>query len=229
MLDLARKQDDSALLRNDIAARLYDIFSAEDSALASLDRWTQRRVIDENMAKVSLVLESEDPVETCYQNLIREIDTEAESGVFLIGTAGCSRELRDLAMDPGISGTLNAHMDQVAPVMFPDELTHSYRDMDLVWVTINARYDRAKIDATVSEMIMAHLQEDAAGVHDMTDALRSLMYSFHEDLARRLSNLPLILNDRGTRELVTMISELADRAGSYEQRVSEITERAGTA
>ena len=37
MLDLARKQDDSAILRNDIAARLYDIFSAEDSALASLD------------------------------------------------------------------------------------------------------------------------------------------------------------------------------------------------
>ena len=101
--------------------------------------------------------------------------------------------------------------------------------MDLVWVTIEAKYDRAKIDATVSEMIMNSLMDGDQGVEDMTGAMRSLLYSFHEDLARRRSGLPLILNERATRELVTMISELAERGGNYENRVIEICNRAGTA
>lgn len=229
MLDLARKTDKGAMLRNEVAAYLYDVFAAEDSALASLDRWTQRRVIDENMAKIALVLESDDPVEHCYQNLIREIDTEAEVGIYLVGTHRGPLELGILASEPGVSGELHRQMDCIAPVVFADELAHSKEGMDIVWVTIQARFDRARIDATVSEMIMAHLQDDDIGVTDMADALRSLLYSFHEDLARRLSNLPPALNERSTRELVTMISELAERAGDYESRVEAITGRAGTA
>ena len=62
----------------------------------------------------------------------------------------------------------------------------------------------------------------------MSYALRSLLYSFHEDLARRLCKLPMILGDRATRELVLMVSELADRAGDYGDRVKAITDRAGT-
>jgi hypothetical protein len=101
--------------------------------------------------------------------------------------------------------------------------------MDLVWVGIRARYDRAKIDATASERIMCHLSDSDEGVADMSTALRALLYSFHEDMVRRRSGLPLILNERSTRELVTMISDLADRGGDYERRVADICERAGTA
>ena len=229
MLDLAPKTDKDAILRNEVAAYLYDVFSAEDSALATLDRWTQRRVIDENMAKITLVLEADDPVEYCYQNLIREIDTEAETGIYLVGSRNGPRDLRHLMADPGISGKLYREMDTIAPVIFSDELSHSRQGMDIVWVTVQARFDRARIDAAVSEMLMVHLQGDANAVGDMSNALRSLLYSFHEDLARRLAGMPLILNDRSTRELVTMISELAERAGDYEHRVTAITDRAGTA
>lgn len=229
MLDFAPKTDSSAELRNDVASYLYDVFSSENSGLSGLDRWTQRRVTDENLAKISLVLEADDPLEYCYQNLIREIDTEAESGIYLVDTKSDSEELRNLAGDPGISGRLAQHMDKIAPAIFPDEQVHSHHEMDLVWVTIEARYDRANIDATVSEMIMCHLNNESNSVKDMSAALRSLLYSFHEDLARRRSGLPVVLNERSTRELITMISELAERGGDYDSRVVAICNRAGTA
>lgn len=229
MTDVAARTENDAILRDEIADYLDAIFSAEDSGLASLDLWTRRRVLEENMAKIALVYEAADPVEYCYQNLIREIDSEAEMGIYLIGTRHAPRDLQALGSDPGISGKLHREMDCLAPVVFPDELAHSRHDMDIVWVTIRARFDRARIDATVSEMIMAHLQGDSSGVNDMTNAMRSLLYSFHEDLARRLTGLPLMLNERSTRELVTMISELAQRAGDYDGRVAAITGRAANA
>lgn len=228
MLAMAGKTHDGATLRSDVSAYLYDAFSAENSALAFLDRWTQRRVFDENMAKIALVLEADDPVEYCYQNLVREIDTEAETGIYLVGKKSNSAELNALTADPGISGLLHQEMATIAPMFFADELSHSYRDMDIVWVTIQARYDRAKIDATVSQMIMAHLHEDTNAVADMSDALRSLLYAFHEDLARRLSGMSPMLNERSMRELIMMVSDLADRAGDYGPRVEAICRRAGT-
>jgi len=228
MLGLARKSDKGAQVRNEVAAYLYDVFTAEDSTLAKLDRWTQQRVINENLAKVSLVLEADDPVEYNYQNLVREIDSEAETGIFLVHDKAADTILRSLARDAGISGKLRNQMQVVAPVFFADELAHSKTDMDMVWVTIEARFDRARIDAMVSGIIMAQLVGDEDSVRDMTDAMRALLYSFHEDLVRRRSGLPLILNDRATRELVTMVSTLADRAGDYEKRVRAICRRAGT-
>ncbi len=228
MLGLARKTSNAARLRNEVASYLYNAFS-EDAELGGLDRWTQKRVTDENLAKVSLVLEADDPVEYCYQNLIREIDTEAETGIFLTRKNAPTTELRYLASDPGISGKLHHEMTKVAPVVFADELAHSNENMDLVWVTIEARYDRARIDANVSEITMRYVSEGDSGVADMSLALRSLLYSFHEDLTRRRSGLPLILNDRDTRELITMISELAERGGDYQQRIADIAARAGTA
>ena len=228
MSDLALNTGSNTSLQNDVAAFLYDLFSAEDAALAHLDRWTQRRVSDENMAKIALVLEADDPREFCYQNLVREIDVEAEAGIYLVRIAAGRRELRELARDSGVSGLLHKNMKKIAPVIFPDELSESDQDMDIVWATIQARYDRAKIETAVSEMIMVHLMGKSDAVADMTDAMRSLLYSFHEDLARRITGLPRILNDRCTRELVTMVSELAERAGDFEIRVEAIRERAGT-
>jgi len=65
-------------------------------------------------------------------------------------------------------------------------------------------------------------------VTDMTYAVRTLMYSFHEDLARRKCELPLQLGERETRELVLMIAELEKRAGDYVVRVGEIVDKAET-
>jgi hypothetical protein len=229
MLALARKSDPGTLIRREVANYLHDAFSSEDGALGWMDRWTERRVIDQNMAKISLVLEADDPVECCYQDLIREIDTEAETGIYLLGRETHSSELRELAKDPGVSGKLHEHMDTIAPRIFPDELANSYLESDIVWVAIRARYDRAKVDATVSEIIMSHLTEDGRGGSDMSMALRSLMYSFHEDLARRISGLEPILDDRNNRELLTMINVLTERAGDYEERTEAIYEYAGSA
>jgi len=229
MLALARRSDPGAMIRSDVANYLHDAFSSEDGALAWMDRWTERRVIDQNMAKIGLVLEADDPVEYCYQNLIREIDAEAETGIYLLGKQTDSAELRELAKDPGVSGKLHEHMDEIGAAIFPDELSHSYCESDIVWVAIRARYDRAKIDATVSELIMSHLVEDRRGNSDMSMALRSLLYSFHEDLARRVANLEPVLDERNNRELLTMVNVLIDRAGDYEPRIDAIYERAGTA
>jgi len=228
MLALARNSDPGAIIRSDVANYLHDAFTANESQLAWMDRWTERRVIDENMAKIGLVLEADDPVEYCYQNLIREIDTEAETGIYLLGKESHSSELRELANDPDVSGELHERMEAIAPVVFEDELAQSYLDFDIVWVTIRARYDRAKIDATVSEMIMSYLTGDARGNPDMSMALRSLLYSFHEDITRRITGLEPILDERNNRELLTMISVLTDRAGDYAPRVEAIRERAGT-
>ena len=229
MLALARRSDPGAMIRSDVANYLHDAFSSEDSALAWMDRWTERTVIDQNMAKIGLVLEADDPVEYCYQNLIREIDTEAETGIYLLGKEKRNGALRELVKDSGVSGKLHEYMDTIAPRVFPDELELSYLESDIVWVTIRARYDRANVDANVSELIMSHLVEDDRGNSDMSMALRSLLYSFHEDLARRITGLEPILDERNNRELLTMIDVLTERAGDYEKRTAAIYERAGTA
>ena len=228
MMALARNSDPGGVIRRDVTNYLHEAFSSENSALSWMDRWTEKRVIDENMAKIGLVLEADDPVEYCYQNLIREIDTEAETGIYLLGKSSHTDELRELVKDPGGSGELHEHMETIAPVVFADELEQCYLDFDIVWVTIRARYDRALVDATVSEMIMSRLTRDKNGNSDMSSALRSLMYSFHEDLTRRITGLEPILDERNNRELLTMIAVLTERAGDYEQRVDAICRRAGT-
>lgn len=215
-------------IRSQAAAYLYEQFATEDSPLSRLDRWTQRRISEENLAKIAMVLESEDAVEHCYQNLIREIDTEAETGIYLLRPGAKTKVLRRLAGESGVSAKLYQKMSAIAPVLFPDELEHSNKNLDIVWVTIEARYDRASIDARISEMLMTRLLDNADAARDMTDALRALLYAFHEDIARRQCELPTLLHDRATGDLVTMISELAARSGDYKQRVASICERAGT-
>ncbi len=231
MLGLVRNNSHEEQLleiRSEAAAYLYEQFSAEDGTLRRLDRWTQRRIAEENLAKIAMVLESDDAVEHCYQNLIREIDTEAETGIYLMRPGAKTKQLRRLAGESGVSGKLYQQMPTIAPVLFPDELEHSSDNMDIVWVTIEARYDRAFNDARVSEMLLTRLIDDASAARDMTDALRALLYAFHEDLARQQSELPRLLNDNATGDLVTMVSELAARSGDYAARVTAICERAGT-
>jgi len=133
--------------------------------------------------------------------------------------------LRRLADDPGISGELHLDVPSVAQSLFVDELEHSNNNMDLVWVTIQARYDRAQLDASVSELVMRFMLDSAEATDDMTNALRALMYSSHEDTVRRI---PSLLDERESRDLVIMVFELEKRCGSYDERIRVIGKRAGT-
>lgn len=232
MLSLVRNKPNrytlSEAIHADVSGFLYEAFSSEDGLLGNVDRWTQRKVTMENLAKIELVLEADDPVEYCYQNLIREIDTEAETGIYLVGKTPQSASLQQLTDQPGISGELCREVPAIAPILFRDELAHSDDQLDLVWVTISARYDRARVDAEISQIVMGFLMDDSDVATDMANAVRTLMYSFHEDLTRRKCGLPLQIGDRETRELVLMVSELEKRAGSYVDRVGEIVEKAQT-
>jgi hypothetical protein len=197
--------------------------------LGDLDRWTQRRITEENMAKLALVFESDDPAEACYGDLIREIDTEAEYGIYLASKTKKDRHLSRVLDEPGVSGDLRNAIATIAPRLFPDETAHSTENLDLVRVTIQARHDRAHVDATVSEIIMTHLLDDAPAARDMTNALRALQFAFHEHVVRKCCGLPLLLDERGERDLQVMVTELASRAGNYEDRISEILEQADAA
>ena len=212
-----------------VATYLYQVYASEDGLLGDLDRWTQRRITEENMAKLILVFESDDPAEACYKDLIRELDTEAETGIYLARAEAAERHLRRVTDEPGVSGDLHCAIEAIAPKVFADEVAHSANDLDLVWVTIQARHDRAHVDAMVSEIIMSHLMDDANAARDMTNAIRALQYSFHEDVVRRRCELPRVIDDRDERDLLIMVTELAQRSGSYEDRIGEILDRAESA
>lgn len=209
-----------------VATYLYRVYASDDGLLGNLDRWTQRRVTEENMAKLAMVFESDDPAEACYKDLIRELDTEAETGIYLARADAAERHLRRVVDEPGVSGDMHGAMEAIAATIFADEVAHSTNDLDLVWITIQARHDRAHVDAMVSEIIMSHLMDDANAARDMTNAMRALQYSFHEDVVRRRCNLPRILDDRDERDLLIMVTDMAQRSGSYEDRIAEILERA---
>ena len=70
--------------------------------------------------------------------------------------------------------------------------------------------------------------DDAVTVHDMTNVMRALTYSYNEDLVRRRCDLPVLLEDMETRDLKTMVTELQQRSGNYEDRASEIRRKADT-
>jgi hypothetical protein len=188
----------------------------KSSPIGGMDRWTQQRIVAEITEKTRRVLESADPVEHCYQNLIREIDLEAETGVLLANEELGSDSLKLMCEDPGVSGELYLEMERIAPVMFADEYARSNADLDLVWAAVQARYDRARLESEASELIMQFLIDSAEHTHDMSSALRSMFFSFQEDGIRRQFSLPALLDERETRDLVIMVSDLVDRAGKHD-------------
>ena len=224
----AKRQSLSEAIQARISAYLYEAYAVNDGLLGDLDRWTQRRITDENMAKLALVLESDDPAEACYRDLVREIDTEAESGIYLVNADAGANHLRTVAADPGVSADLYKHIAHIAPILLPDEAERSNEDLDLVWIAIRAYHDRAHVDATVSEIILSHLMDDAVAPREMTTAMRALQYAYHEDFVRRHCGLPSVIDDRETRDLMIMVTELARRAGSYDERTEAIRRRAHT-
>ena len=209
-----------------VSAYLQNAFADSESLLSELDHWTQALIDNDNMAKLELVFEADDPAEACYRDLVREIDTEAQSGIYLARKGNGFRHLARVVDDPGVSGTLFEAIDLVSPAVFPDEHVHSTENLDLVWVTIEARHDRAHIDAAVSEIIMRHLLDDAEAARDMVNVLRAFHYAYNEDLVRKQCGMSRILDARDANDLAIMVREQRARSGSYEARVDEIRHRA---
>lgn len=226
--DDTERYSTSETIHAEVSRYLYEAFTTDDGLLANVDRWTQRGVTLENLTKIELAHASEDPVEYCYQNLIREIDAEAQTGIFLVGKGNADASLGSLANEPGVSGELKDQVAHIAPTLFRDALAHSDDQLDIVWVTIRARFERARVDAEVSRIAMGVLMHDAEIAQDMAAALRSLMYPFHEYATRHHCRLPSLLDDRQARELTIMVSQLEKRAGDYEERIREIASRADT-
>lgn len=224
----AKRDPKSETTRAEVSRFLHDAFMDGQGLLSDMDRWTQRRVTAENLAKIELAHAADDPVEHSYQNLIREIDTEARTGIFLVGKNGADASLGSLANEAGISGDLKDEVAWVAPILFADALAHSNDQLDVVWITIQASFERARVDAEISRIAMGILMNDADAATDMASSLRSLMYAFHEHATRHQCNLPLLLDERQARELMIMIAQLEIRAGSYEDRIREISSRADT-
>lgn len=202
------------VVRDTVSTLLSKLIADKSSPLGGLDRWTQRRMVAEITAKTNHVLASSDPIEHCYQNLIREIDSEAEMGVLLANDLLGSDALRQMCDDPGVSGELYREHKRIAPIMFADEYARWNGDLDLVWASVQARYDRSYLEAEVSELIMRFLIDDADVAHDMSNALRSMFYAFREDGIRRQLDMPSLLDEREMRDLSIMVSELVARAGS---------------
>jgi hypothetical protein len=224
----AKRDPLSEATRAEVSRFLHDAFKADHGLLSDMDRWTQRRVTVENLAKIELAHAADDPIEHCYQNLIREIDTEARTGIFLIGKYDGGPSLSLLANEAGVSGDLKDEVAYVAPILFADALAHSDDQLDIVWVTIQAGFERARVDAEVSRIAMGILMNDVEVAADMAAALRSLMYPFHEHATRHQCNLPSLLDERQARELMIMVAQLEIRAGNYEDRIRDITSRADT-
>jgi len=215
-------------MRARVSAYLGQVFIEDEGLLGNLDPWTQRRISEENLAKLELVLESGDPAEACYRDLIREIEAEAETGIYVVLSNSTRRHLHRLIDEPGVSGEMHSEVDAIAPILFADETAQSNDDLDRVWLTIRATHDRAHVDATVSEIIMSFFLDDADSVRDMSNAMRALQYSFRENIVRRRCDLPRLLDDRDSRDLSIMVTELAKRSGSYQSRVADIRRRANT-
>ena len=112
--------------------------------------------------------------------------------------------------------------------MFADVSSNPADELDQVWITIEATHARAHVDANVSEIIMSYFLDDADSARDMSNALRALQYSFHEDAVRRRCELPCILNDRDSHDLAIMADELAKRSGNYPARVAAIREQSSS-
>ena len=215
-------------MRARVSAYLGQVYGEDEGLLGNLDCWTQRRITEENLAKLELVLKSDDPAEARYRDLIREIDTEAETGIYLVQSDSARRHLHRLIDEPGVSGEMHTEVDTIATVVFANEITQSADDLDRVWLTIHATHDRAHADATVSEIIMSFFLDDADSVRDMSNAMRALQYSFHENVVRRRCSLPQVLDDRDSRDLSIMVAELAKRSGGYQARVAAIRRQANT-
>ena len=209
-----------------VAEYLYETFNKDDDRIGNLDRWSHQRIGDENLAKAMLIFESDDPAEACYRDLVREIEMEAETGVFLASENADRDYLREVVSESGVSGRLHRDMALIASEYLPHGRPFSIDEQYRVWDELRKRHDRAHLDARVSEIIMGFMMDDAEIVKDMTSVMRALAYTWHEDRIRSGSGMPVLLDDLERRDLKTMVGEWQERCGDYEARAGAIRREA---
>ena len=195
-----------------VAALINDHFDGSHGPVARLDRWTRQCIAVENQEKLSRILKAASPVEACTAALIREMDREAEFGIYFASPAGQAAQLNRLSGESAMSGRLFQYLDVAGPVMFQRELALSPDQPELVWSTVEARYERATLDVEVSELILMSLFDDEEDAADLVDSLRARFYAYHEDRARRRCRLPQLLDSGTTRALHSDIAALRERA-----------------
>lgn len=209
-----------------VQAYLDTVFDKRNGFLWHIDPWTRGRISRDNLGKVALVLADAEPEEACYRDLIREIDTEARTGIYLAGESARAHHLQQVVKEPGVSGLLDREMNRIAPICFADELARSRDGHDLVSVAIQAGHDHAYLDASVSEIIMSFLIRDTQRVLEVVEFMRATQYTYHEHVVRNRVNLPLLLHKSARQDLRVTVGEMAIRSGSYDERVAEIGRRA---
>lgn len=211
--------------KQEVSRYLYEVYSDVGGLLGTLDGTARQRVTSDNMAKLERIFNAEDAAEACYSDLIRELDAEAESGIFLAYPDSPKKHLRRVCDEPGVSGTLAAKICTIAPILFSDEAAQGDESLVLAWVSLYARHDRAHVDATISEIIMSHILDNVDAARDMSTAIRALQYPFHENIVRSRCELPRLLKDRDVQDLMIMVSELAKRSGQQQVRHDAIRDK----
>ena len=111
-----------------------------------------------------------------------------------------------------MSGRLFQYLDVVGPALFQRDLALNPGNPELVWSAVEARYERANLDAEVSELILMSLTDDEDVAADRVDWLRSVFYAYHEDRARRCCRLPKLLDATASRSLNAKVSDLRELA-----------------
>lgn len=199
-LDESTDEPVSRHVEDAVASYLNDILAGDEHLQANLDRWSRKQVAADNLDKVRLVMSAECPLDRCRANLVREIDAEAESGIYLATPAGSVAQLQRLAGRSGMSGRLFQHMASIAPIVFANDMQHFAGGVDLLWAVLEARYTRARIRVEVSELTLMHLLDADDQAVDLTDDIRNTLYTFHEDRVRRRCDLARILSRRASQD-----------------------------
>ena len=113
--DTAGRARQAFTARARVAAYLQEACGNDGQLPANLGEMAQRCITEENLAKLDLVFDAENPGAACYSDLIRELYMEAQGGVHLVREDSPIEHLRALADDPGISGELYREMPTIAP------------------------------------------------------------------------------------------------------------------
>ena len=195
-------------IAQDVAAFLDQRFGESDDDLSGLDRWTRIRIGTENRQKLADIFASDHPASRAYRNLVREIDAEAEVGIYLSVPAGSAARLRILSGEIGMTGRLYEHLPEIAATLCPSDFVSATENVELAVASMQSRYDRANISAEVSELILMHLLDDEDVATDIADSLRAVFYAYHEHRARCRFDLPGHLGDAASRRLAVDVAKL---------------------
>lgn len=202
-----------------IAGFLHDSFASGDRPLGRSERWFLQQITVANQEKLADILASPVPVQRCMANLTNDIHAEAAAGVLLATPAGNAALLHRLKGESAMTGRLFQYLETVAPVLFAEEFDRLGRDLSVLSSAIETRYERANLDAEVTELILMYLLPEDEAAEDIADELRSTLYAYHENRIRRLCGLGLSLNDTASQSLNSMVGQMLDDAREYGDRL----------